>query len=138
MLFMTTPLPFLNAFNLIVCLHQDHLPMKEFLNALSPANRRPLRFYFLTLWAYFSSTATVVCILLPVVGRYLTMFSEKSCDRIALIVAMLLEFVWLCYALTVLSWRVSGYLYRKVCHGLQWATERAQDAWDARIRKEEA
>ncbi|MFZ0588844.1 MAG: hypothetical protein WAM39_00020, partial [Bryobacteraceae bacterium] len=123
--------------NLYVVLNVIHTPMplKEFLIALNPDNRRPLRFYFVTLWAYFSFAATIVCIVLPVLAKYLTFVNERVSNRVSLVLAILIELVWLFYALAVFSWRVAGYLYTNVSNGLRWMMERARAAAQSRLPK---
>lgn len=127
----------LNALNLYLVLHVNNTPMplKEFFTALNPESRRPLRFYFVTLWAYFSFAATLVCILLPVLARHLTFLNERVSDRASLVLAIFLELVWLFYAVTVFSWRVARYLYTKVSAALHYATEHVRAAARSRVPK---
>jgi hypothetical protein len=108
----------LNALNLYLALHFTETPMtklSEFWTALNPAH---LRFYFLTLWAWFSLASTIVCILLPMLH-----FGEMT----ALLLAVLLQFVWVGYALSVLSWRVSGFLYQQARQALDRMAQTAQE-----------
>jgi hypothetical protein len=119
----------LNALNLYLALHLAHTPMtrfSEFLTALNPATRKPLRFYFLTLWAWFSLASAVVSILLPLV---------HASDRLSLALAVLIQVLWLFYAVAVLSWRLSGYLYQKACQALRWLQENAQNVAQERFSK---
>ncbi|MFZ0591902.1 MAG: hypothetical protein WAM39_15665 [Bryobacteraceae bacterium] len=134
---MVTIRTLLNALNLYLVLNFNYTPMplKEFLIALNPDNRRPLRFYFVTLWAYFSFAATIVCIVLPVLARYLTFLNERVSNRVSLALAVSVELVWLFYSLAVFSWRVAGYLYTKVSNGLRWMTERARAVAQSRLPK---
>jgi hypothetical protein len=134
---MVTVRTLLNALNLYLVLHVNDTPMplKEFLTALNPENRRPLRFFFITLWAYFSFSATIVCILLPVLARYLTFVNDRVSSRVSLVLAICIELIWLTYALTVFSWRVAGYMYTKVSNGLRWTTQRARAAAQSRLLK---
>ena len=121
----------LNALNLYLALHFTETPMtklSEFWTALNPARRKPLRFYFLTLWAWFSFASTIVCILLPMLH-----FGEMA----ALVLAVLLQFVWVGYALSVLSWRVSGFLYRNACEALRRLRQKAHDALPKFFRAQE-
>ena len=116
----------LNALNLYLALNYNERPMtfQELFTALNPEDRRPLRFYFITLWAYSSTVATLVCILLPFVARNLTFVNQTASDRFSLVLAVLIELIWLFYALTVFSWRVSGYLYKNAAAALRWVNER--------------
>lgn len=128
----------LNALNLYLALHYNEIPMtsKELFTALNPESCRPLRFYFVTLWAYFSTAATLVCILLPVLAPHVTTFvTQKTSDRVSLALAILIELAWLFYALTVFSWRVSGYLYKKAAEVLHWTGDRVRNAALGRLPK---
>jgi len=119
----------LNALNLYLALHFTETPMtklSEFRTALNPARRQPLRFYFLTLWAWFSLASTIVCILLPMLH-----FGEMA----ALLLAVLLQFVWVGYALSVLSWRVSGFLYQQARQAVDRMTQTAQEIVRNQIAK---
>ncbi len=100
---MVTVRTLLNALNLYLVLHINYTPMplKEFFTALNPESRRPLRFYFITLWAYFSFAATIVCIVLPILARYLTFVNERATNRVSLVLAIFIELVWLFYALSL-------------------------------------
>jgi hypothetical protein len=125
---MVTTLVCLNAVNLYLILNYAEVPVnfKELLAALNPEKRKSLRFYFVSLWGYFSITATLVCILLPFAGRYAG-FTQQFSDRIALLVAVLIELTWLFYAVAVFSWRLSGYLYKSASSTARWAIDRALD-----------
>ena len=119
----------LNALNLYLALHFTETPMtklSEFWTALNPAHRQPLRFYFLTLWAWFSLASTIVCILLPMLH-----FGEMA----ALLLAVPLQFVWVGYALSVLSWRVSGFLYQQARQAVDRMTQTAQEIVRNQIAK---
>jgi hypothetical protein len=119
----------INALNLYLALHFTHMPMtklSEFWSALNPATRQPLRFYFLTLWAWFSLASTVVCILLPML---------HASDRLSLGLAVVIQLIWLCYAVAVLSWRISGYLYQQASLCLRWLQENAQVQAQTRFPK---
>lgn len=125
---MVTILTILNALNLYLALHYNNTPMrcKELFATLNPADRRPLRFYVVTLWAYFSTAATLVCVLLPMIARFVTnVIGERALDRVSLALAITIELIWLFYALTVFSWRVSGYLYANTAKALRWMRRRA-------------
>ena len=98
--------------------------LRQVFAALNPEGRRPLRFYALTLWAYFSLAATIVCILLPLLARTLTAINKPLANEIGLALAILLELIWLCYALTVFSWRLSGYLYSNAATSLRSIIQR--------------
>jgi hypothetical protein len=134
---MVTIRTLLNALNLYLALHYNDTPMtfKEFFSSLNPQNRRPLRFYFITLWAYFSTAATLICILLPAITRCIASIPEKTSDRVSLVLAILIELAWLFYALTVFSWRVSGYLYKNAANTLRWTSERVRSAALGRLPK---
>jgi hypothetical protein len=125
---MVTIRTLLNALNLYLALHYNETPMrlKEFFTALNPQDRRPLRFYFVTLWAYVSTAATLVCILLPVLTHYLNVVNTRVSNTVSLMLAIGMELIWLIYALTVLSWRVSGYLYKNAAAALQWTNARVR------------
>jgi hypothetical protein len=125
---MVTILVCLNAINLYLILNYAEISMnfKELLTALNPEKRKSLRFYFVTLWSYFSIAATLVCILLPFAGRYVG-FTQRFSDRIALLAAVLIELIWLFYAAAVFSWRLSGYLYKRASSTVRWAIGRALD-----------
>lgn len=134
---MVTIRTILNALNLYLALHYNNTPMrcKELFTALNPADRRPLRFYFVTLWAYFSFAATIVCVVLPVLARYLTFVNDRVSNRVSLVLAIFIELVWLFYALTVFSWRVAGYLYARASDGLRCMTQRARVAAQSHLPK---
>jgi hypothetical protein len=124
----------INALNLYLALHHAPSPMtklSEFWSALNPATRQPLRFYFLTLWAWFSLASAVICILLPML---------HASDRLSLGLAVLIQMFWLLYAVGVLSWRISGYLYAQASQLARWAQENGRNSaqtWFAKIRRQE-
>jgi hypothetical protein len=126
---MVTTVVCLNAVNLYLVLNYAETPMnfKELLTALNPEKRKSLRFYFVTLWSYFSITAILVCILLPFAGRYVG-FTQQFSDRTALLAAILIELIWLFYAIAVFSWRLSGYLYKGASSTARWAIDQVRDA----------
>ena len=135
---MLTILTILNALNLYLALHYNETPMrcKELLTALNPKDRHPLRFYFVTLWAYFSLAATLVSILLPVIARFVTnAIAERTLERVALVLAIAIELIWLFYAPTVFSWRVSGYLYTNAVKALRWMRKRVGTTAVAHLTK---
>jgi hypothetical protein len=135
---MVTIRTLLNALNVYLALNYNYMPMtfKVFLTVLNSENRRPMRFYFVTLWAYFSTAATLVCILLPVLAPHVTtLVTQKTSDRVSLVLAILIELVWLFYALTVFSWRISGYLYKNAAGAMRWTSDRVRSAAVARLPK---
>ncbi len=135
---MVTISTILNALNLYLALHCNNTPMrcKELFTALNPTDRRPLRFYFVTLWAYSSTAATLVCILLPVIARFVTsVIAVRVLDGVSLALAIAIELIWLFYALTVFSWRVSGYLYANTAKALRWMRKRAHSTAVAHLPK---
>jgi hypothetical protein len=60
---------------------------------------------------------------------------EKTSDRVSLVLAILIEIAWLFYALTVFSWRVSGYLYKNAAGALRWTSDHVRNAALGRLPK---
>lgn len=108
----------------------------QFVAALNPENRRSLRFYFVTLWAYVSAAAVIACMVLPLVTpHFTTAVSDRAINRGSLALAFVLELIWFGYAAAVFSWRLSGYLYQKSAEWMRSSFERVQSAAEKYLPK---